>query len=112
MLKVCNIDIDDTKKIYKEIDEFVDKLRHKFHIYEIYLYGSFATGEIHEGSDIDLVIVGDFKGRIFDRIGEVIKLTDLPIEPLVYTKEEFQRMRKSSSFLQEVIRTGKKLYRR
>jgi len=28
---------------------------------EVYLYGSFVKGEIHEDSDIDLIIVGDFK---------------------------------------------------
>ncbi|MEW6685625.1 MAG: nucleotidyltransferase domain-containing protein [Candidatus Edwardsbacteria bacterium] len=108
MLKVCNIDIEKSKEILKEVEIFAKKIKKEFHA-EIYLFGSFARGEIHEGSDIDLIIVGDFKGRIFERIEEVLKLTDLPIEPLVYTPKEFQRMKKTSIFLKEVIKAGKRL---
>jgi len=109
MLKLCNIDIERSQEIYERLREFVTRLRKNFSIKEVYLYGSFVRGEIHEGSDIDLVIVGDFKGRIFQRIEEVLKLTDLPIEPLVYTPQEFQRMKKSNPFLRKMIKTGKRL---
>lgn len=109
MSKLSNIDIKQSQKIYKELDSFTKKLRKRFSVSEIYLYGSFATGEIHEGSDIDLVIIGDFKGKIFDRIAEVTRLTDLPIEPLVYTEGEFKRMIRNNSFLKKVVKEGKRL---
>jgi len=109
MLKLCNIDIERSQEIYERLRAFVTRLRKNFSIKEVYLYGSFVRGEIHEGSDIDLVIVGGFKGRIFQRIEEVLKLTDLPIEPLIYTTEEFRRMKNTNPFLKEVIKTGKKL---
>lgn len=109
MPKLCNIDIEHSQKIYKDLAGFIKKLRRRFTIYEIYLYGSFATGSIHEGSDIDLIIIGDFKGKMFQRIEQIISLTDLPIEPLVYTLEEFNRMKQTRSFLQKVIREGKRL---
>ncbi len=109
MLKVCNIDINHSEKVYKQINEFVKILRHKFNIEKIYLYGSLAINELHEGSDIDLIVVGDFVGKIPQRIGEIMKLTDLPIEPLVYTPMEFQKLKKSSSFIKQVIKTGKVL---
>jgi len=68
----------------------------KMPIKEVYFYDPFARGEIHEevheGSDIDLIIIGNFKERLFDRIGKVLDLTDLPIEPLVYTEEGFRQM--------------------
>jgi hypothetical protein len=73
------------------------------------LYGSFAKGEIHEGSDIDLIIVGNFKERFFDRIGKILELTDLPIEPLVYTREEFDKMRRDNLFLNEIFKYARKL---
>ncbi|MEW6619051.1 MAG: nucleotidyltransferase domain-containing protein [bacterium] len=76
------------------------------------LYGSFATGEIHQGSDIDMVIVGEFKGKIFERIEKVLKLTDLPIEPLVYSEKEFQQMKEGNPFIKEVIKRGKICYAR
>ena len=109
MLKLCNINIEHSKEIYKRLNKFIKKLREKFSIKEIYLYGSSAKGILHEGSDIDLVIVGNFNGRIFNRIEEIFKLTDLPVEPLVYTPEEFQQMKKHNPFIKEVIKTGHKL---
>ena len=109
MLKLCNLDIEHREEIFKKLKGFIRQLKKNFSLKEVYLYGSFAKDEIHEGSDIDLVIVGDFKGRIFDRINEVLKLTDLPIEPLIYTPREFERMKKTNSFIKKVISEGKKL---
>lgn len=110
MLRFRNIDIDRREEIYKELERFAAELRRKFRIQAIYLFGSFATGEIHEGSDIDLIVVGDFQGRIFDRIDQVTRLTELPIEPLVYREEEFERkIREGSLFLKEVLPTAKRL---
>ncbi len=77
---------------------------------EVYLYGSFAKGEIHEGSDIDLIIRGDFKERFFERIGKVLDLTDLPVEPLVYTEDEFRQMiREGTPFISEIMKDAKRL---
>jgi predicted nucleotidyltransferase len=77
---------------------------------EVYLYGSFARGEVHEGSDIDLLVIGDFKDRFFDRIGKVLELTDLPVEPLVYTVEEFEEFKESQNpFIIEILKTAIRL---
>ena len=73
------------------------------------MYGSFARGDIHEGSDIDLIIVGDFKERFFDRVGKILELTDLPIEPLVYTRAEFAEMKRSNLFLKEILKYARKI---
>jgi predicted nucleotidyltransferase len=74
----------------------------------VYLYGSFARGDFHEGSDIDLIIVGEFKGKMPQRIGTILDLTSLPVEPLVYTEAEFEQM-KDRPFLKEVLATAKEL---
>lgn len=108
MLKLCNIDIERCQEIYKRLNKFLRRLKERFAITAVYLYGSFAKEEVHEGSDIDLVIVGNFKGRMFERIEEILKLTELPIEPLVYTQKEFLRL-KNKSFLREIIKTAKLL---
>lgn len=110
MYKLRNIDIEHSQKIYKKLNKFISRLKEKFPVKEVYLYGSFANKEFHEGSDIDLVIVGDFKGKIFERIEKVLKLTDLPIEPLVYTPEEFYQMKKSNYFLKKIMKNSKRLY--
>jgi len=73
----------------------------------IILYGSFAGGWVHEGSDIDLVVVARLAGKMPARIEKVLAMTDLPVEPLVYTPEEFERLRaEPSSIVAEALKTG------
>jgi predicted nucleotidyltransferase len=108
MYKLCRIDIENREKVYEELEEFVKKLRSLYTIYHVYLFGSAAENALHEGSDIDLIIVGDFKERFFRRIANVLGLTSLPIEPLVYTKEEFEAM-KQRPFIQEVLKNAQEL---
>ena len=110
MPKLCRINIDRSKELLEEIELFARELKKSLPVTEVYLYGSFASGEIHEGSDIDLLIVGDFKERFFERIGKIYDLTELPIEPLVYTNEEFMQLKESQNpFILEVLKTAKKL---
>lgn len=110
MCKLCRVDIRHSKEILNEIKAFADKLKKNLPVKEIYLYGSFASGEIHEGSDIDLLVIGDFSDRFFERIGKIMDLTDLPVEPLVYTVEEFEELKKSQNpFIREILRTAIKL---
>ena len=107
MSRLRRVDPADLEKLIGEIKAFAAQLKSLFPIQKIYLYGSFARGEIHEGSDIDLVIVGDFEERFFERIGRILELTDLPVEPLVYTPQEFEAMKASRNpFIEEILKTG------
>ena len=56
-----------------------------------------ARGDFHEGSDVDLIVVGDFPERHHKRAAAILDLTDLPIEPLCYTGEEFAGMVRSGN---------------
>jgi len=104
------INIGEYEKIFARLREFLSTLKDTLPVREVYLYGSFAKKEIHEGSDIDLLIVGDFRERFFDRIGKILDLTDLPIQPLVYTVDEFEDMKRSKNpFIVEVLRTAVRL---
>lgn len=60
----------------------------------VYLFGSLARGEQHEGSDIDLLVVADYPKRSLDLIGEILRLTELPVEPLVVRPETLERRRR------------------
>jgi hypothetical protein len=106
--KLCRIDIERRKEILEEIKSFAEELKKTFRC-DVYLYGSFAQGKIHEGSDVDLIIVGDFKERFFERIEKILEMTDLPVEPLVYTREEFAQMKKKNSFIKEIMKSAVKL---
>ena len=107
MHRFRRIDIGSSAQIPEKLKKFAVALRKRYRLKAIYLFGSCAKGALHEGSDIDLVIVGDFKERFFDRIGNVMDLTDLPIDPLVYTPEEFALMLKNGNpLMEEVVRHG------
>ena len=78
----------------------------------VYLFGSFARGDIHEGSDIDLIIVGDFSERFHERIYRVLLLDDhnLPLAPLCYRPEEIEQMQgEGNPFILGALATAKLL---
>ena len=108
MYKLCRVNVDDREQIYERLNRFAHELKTNHGVSRVYLYGSFARGDFNEGSDIDLIIVGEFEGRMHQRIGEILDLTSLPVEPLVYTEEEFEQMR-DRPFLQGVLATAREL---
>lgn len=72
----------------------------------IYLFGSWATGEADELSDIDLVVIKQTPAPFFDRLREVSRL--LPpesgaVDILVYTPEEFARMKADGNAFAETV---------
>jgi len=54
----------------------------------VVLFGSFARGDVHEASDLDLLVVADFPEPFLERIGRLLELAsdlELPLEPVGYT---------------------------
>ena len=114
MLKLRRVDLGRSEEIFEKIDAYVERLAGELHPRCVILYGSFARGDISEGSDVDLVVVADFKESFLDRIKTLLDLNDehgLPLEPVGYTPEEFRSMReRGNAFIEEVVRTGKVLH--
>jgi len=80
------------------------QLRTRYRASKILAFGSYARHELNEGSDIDLLIVGEFTERFHKRIGAVLDLTELPIEPLCYTEAEFEQLvRAKNPFITAVL---------
>jgi uncharacterized protein len=50
------------------LGEFKKKNRNKYHIVKLGLFGSFTRGDMHEDSDIDIVVELE-KPRMFDIVG-------------------------------------------
>jgi len=81
----------------------------------VVLYGSFARGDFHADSDVDLLIVKDTDERFIDRIASALAVTGarIPVEPVVHTQAELETMRaRRSGLLADVEREGKVLYER
>ncbi|MBO3753827.1 MAG: nucleotidyltransferase domain-containing protein [Candidatus Brockarchaeota archaeon] len=86
---------------------FLRKIKTGLEIKRVLVYGSFARRELHEGSDIDIIIIGGFKGKMHERILDVLRETDLPIEPLCYTENEFQKMLENKNpLIMEALEKG------
>lgn len=114
MRKLCRIDISRGQEVFERVERYTARLVKAFNPDAVILFGSVAKGDINEGSDVDLVVIADFQAHFLDRIKQLLDLNDdpaLPLEPVGYTPEEFQRMRNEGNrFIQEVLENGKILY--
>ena len=90
--------------------------------YKIILFGSCARGNQNENSDIDLMVILDndhvartYKERLDKKIhirNLVLEINrEMPLDILVYSKEELKIIKKHGNcFIDEIERTGKIIY--
>ena len=113
MSELCWPDNFINRKTNKIVKRFINLIVKKFNLKKIIIFGSFARGDYHKGSDLDLIIVGEFKERFIDRIGKIIELndSDLEIDAMVYTEEEFQKMiQERRPFIEQALEEGIVVY--
>jgi len=107
MYELCRVNPENSDELIEEIKRFAVRLKEILPVKEVYLFCSFATSKIHEGSDIDLLIIGQLEERLFDRIGKILDLTELPIEPIIYTEKEFNELKNADNpFLNNIMKTA------
>ena len=65
------------------LEEAVDRLRSRYRLHAVVLFGSRARGDWGPWSDYDLLVVADFDAPYLERIGEIMELLEGlgPIEP-------------------------------
>ncbi len=99
MYKICNINLEHRGEIAHRIDKYCTEIVDKLNPKAIILFGSFARGDINEGSDIDILVIADFKQNFLDRIKLLLDLNsfELPVEPIGYIVNEFKQMREKKS---------------
>lgn len=91
----------------KTIRKELINLKRKYDAEKLILFGSYARGDINDGSDIDIVLIKKTNKRFTDRIGDVLKMYkgNISLEPLVYTPEEFKRMG-NRDFIKTILKEG------
>jgi len=99
-----------------KINEIVNRIAIRFNPDKIILFGSYASGNPNNDSDLDLLIIKDTNlprhKRSFD-IQKSLIGSMIPMDILVYTTKEFeQEQNEKSSFLFSAIKTSKILYER
>ncbi len=101
------------KLLEEELSRIIEILKRNYDPEKILLFGSLADGDVHEWSDIDLLIIKKTLKRPIDRILEATRLINptIGIDLFIYTPEEFDTLvQEKFSFLTKIARKGKVLY--
>ncbi len=100
----------------EKISEIVEKIASGYNPDKIILFGSYASGNPNENSDIDLFVIKDSNLSRPERAVLVRKMlygSLVPIDLIVYTPKEIAESKENMfSFVYEVLNTGKVLYER
>lgn len=108
------------KQLKVKVDKIVSLLAKQYQPEKVILFGSAATGLIHQDGDVDLVVIKKTDRRFYDRIGDVLHILwsgeetpKIGVDVLVYTPKEFQEMSRQNCFIRdEVLGKGRILYER
>jgi len=97
----------------KDLHEIVANLASKYNPEKMILFGSLATGELHEWSDIDLLIVKETSTRRAYRRAEALKGVPrkVPLDLIILTPDEVRLLcDEGASFIKDVLGRGTVVY--
>lgn len=98
-------------KLLKEWLSVKDQLRKYYKPEKIIVFGSFASGNVHEWSDIDVALIKKTDKRYYDRIRELVKCVkyNVGIQFLTYTPEEIAFAIKDKNYFitNEILKKGR-----
>ena len=99
------------------LEKLVNFIASEYEPERIVLFGSYGTEASKKSSDIDLLIIKKTNKRFVDRVIELMRLirsqfgVEYPVEPLIYTPEEWRYAKKINSiFTRTVLSKGAILY--
>lgn len=99
--------------IDSSIEKYIKALEQKVRVPKVILYGSWANGQADEYSDIDLAVFSpDFGKNKLRELQLLSKLSwdvDESIEAIPYSVEKLNEP-EPSSFVSEILKTGKIVY--
>ena len=103
-------------RLEQELHRIMDILIREHEPEKMILFGSAAQGEIHEWSDLDLVVIKRTDKPLLERIEEVLRLVrpKVGLDVLVYTPEEMEDLiaERRVFVLDEIIYKGAVAYER
>ena len=97
-----------------EIDRIINRIVEVYQPEKVILFGSYASGDASENSDLDLLVVKQTNEEPVARAAGIRKeLRDfiLPIDILIYTPDEIERDKdRKCTFIHNVLKSGRVLY--
>ncbi|MDK2371894.1 MAG: nucleotidyltransferase domain-containing protein [Candidatus Korarchaeota archaeon] len=94
-----------------DLRKLVNRIRERYRVYAIILFGSRARGDWLPHSDYDLLIVADFQEPFLDRVYELSGLAEGPVESHPYTLDEVRELlRRGVPSIVDALEEGIVLY--
>jgi len=98
----------------EKIKEVINRIVKNVNPEKIILFGSYASGNPREDSDLDILIIKEMRMPRYKRSREVkkhLRGMKIPIDVIVYTKKEIKKWEDTkTAFINQVIKQGKVLY--
>jgi uncharacterized protein len=91
------------------VQQYAAAIHSKFDFNRIILFGSYAKGNFHEDSDIDIAVIFDDYSNMFDMQLELMRLRrkiDSRIEPHPFRESEFVS---SNPLVYEILKHGQEI---
>jgi predicted nucleotidyltransferase len=101
--------------LQSELTRWLPLLIQQLNPERVILFGSLTQDQVHDWSDIDLVIVRETTQPFLKRVQEAMLLLKpkVGLDILIYTPEEFAELKRDRRFVQEeIVKKGKLLYER
>lgn len=97
------------RKLLAELERLRQLLAQDLRARRLFLFGSLATGEIHEWSDLDVVVVMETADRFIDRGLEIRRRLGprVGLDVVVYTPEELHALAVRPFVREEILRKGR-----
>ncbi len=103
------------EELYKiEVKKSVDKIKRLYTPEKIFIFGSYASGKIAAGSDVDFFIIKKTSKPRRERQREVSRILidrEVPVDILVFTPGETAKRKKiGDQFILSILNSGKLVY--
>ncbi len=100
----------------EQLAALVRDIRAHYHPLQVILFGSYAHGQAHAGSDLNLCLVVKEAGDWLERQAEFRRRFDPPgiyLQPVIYTNAELERLgAEGQPFVREILEEGRVLHER
>ncbi|AKG38578.1 DNA polymerase III subunit beta [Infirmifilum uzonense] len=98
----------------EELENIVERLRAKYKLHAVILFGSRARGDWGPWSDYDFLLIAEFDQPYLRRMAEVLEAvadTELPVELHPYTPDEaLSMLEKGNPLIVDALEEGIVLY--
>jgi len=95
-----------------ELNRIIKNIVEKYSPLKIILFGSVATGNVEEWSDIDLIVIKDTSKTFYERLEEIVEIAEPNVgaDIIVYTPEEEDHMKNDLFYKEEIMKKGKVIF--